>query len=120
MNKKTSKWIKIMTITKKTCGCHQKPERSFFINGYQFPLCARCTGILLGYILSILLLFFEFKLSNIVCLLLLTPLIVDGSIQLLCSIMSTNKRRLITGIFFGIGIIQLIKNIIVSLYYVCF
>lgn len=27
--------------------CHQKPERSFFICGFQFFLCARCTGIYL-------------------------------------------------------------------------
>jgi hypothetical protein len=28
--------------------CHQLQERSFFIRGRQMPLCARCTGILLG------------------------------------------------------------------------
>ncbi|MGG7175281.1 DUF2085 domain-containing protein [Clostridium neonatale] len=26
------------------CGCHQLPDRSFFIRSYQFPICARCTG----------------------------------------------------------------------------
>jgi uncharacterized membrane protein len=25
--------------------CHQKPERSFFIDGHQLPVCARCTGL---------------------------------------------------------------------------
>lgn len=25
--------------------CHQKPERSFFWAGQQFPVCARCTGL---------------------------------------------------------------------------
>jgi uncharacterized membrane protein len=25
--------------------CHQKPERSFFWEGQQFPVCARCTGL---------------------------------------------------------------------------
>ncbi|MDY3097688.1 DUF2085 domain-containing protein, partial [Methanobrevibacter sp.] len=24
--------------------CHRNPERSFFINGHQLPVCARCTG----------------------------------------------------------------------------
>ena len=28
--------------------CHQKPERSFFWDGHQFPVCARCTGIYLS------------------------------------------------------------------------
>lgn len=25
--------------------CHQRPERSFFWSGHQFPVCARCTGL---------------------------------------------------------------------------
>src|SRR5262245_34381052 len=28
--------------------CHQRPERSFFQDGHQFAVCARCTGIYLG------------------------------------------------------------------------
>ncbi|HWI19970.1 MAG TPA: DUF2085 domain-containing protein [Vicinamibacterales bacterium] len=28
--------------------CHQKPERSFFIDAHQLPVCARCTGLYLG------------------------------------------------------------------------
>jgi uncharacterized membrane protein len=27
--------------------CHQRPERSFFIEGHQLPVCARCTGLYL-------------------------------------------------------------------------
>ena len=29
-------------------GCHQMPERSFFYKGKQFPVCARCTGVIIG------------------------------------------------------------------------
>jgi len=28
--------------------CHQKPDRSFFIDGHQLPVCARCTGLYLS------------------------------------------------------------------------
>lgn len=34
------------------CGCHQREDRSFKINGWQFPICSRCTGILTGQILG--------------------------------------------------------------------
>jgi uncharacterized membrane protein len=29
--------------------CHQIPERSFFIAGHQFAVCARCTGLYSGF-----------------------------------------------------------------------
>ena len=28
--------------------CHQLPERSFFWDGHQLPVCARCTGLYLS------------------------------------------------------------------------
>jgi len=28
--------------------CHQLPERSFFLDGGQLPVCARCTGLYLS------------------------------------------------------------------------
>ena len=58
-------------------GCHRMPERSFFYKGYQFPVCARCTG---GF---------------------------DWGIQELKIIPSTNFRRLLTGIFGGFGIFSI-------------
>jgi uncharacterized membrane protein len=33
--------------------CHRIPERSFFLNGRQLPLCARCTGTFLGAIVGL-------------------------------------------------------------------
>ena len=29
--------------------CHQLPERSFFIGGHKLAVCARCTGLYLGF-----------------------------------------------------------------------
>ena len=96
-------WLKSMKIAKILWGCHQRGDRSFFIKGYQFPLCARCMGIFIGYLAAIVLICFHFILPMLVCLALMVPLVVDGSIQLLLFINSNNIRRLITGILFGIG-----------------
>ena len=35
--------------------CHQAPFKSFSVNGWQFLVCARCTGIYLGAFLGMLL-----------------------------------------------------------------
>lgn len=34
--------------------CHQIPGHSLFIDGQQLPLCARCTGIYLGFLVGLL------------------------------------------------------------------
>jgi uncharacterized membrane protein len=33
--------------------CHRIPERSFFLDGRQLPLCARCTGTFLGAVVGL-------------------------------------------------------------------
>lgn len=34
--------------------CHQKPERSFHVDGVQMPLCARCLGVHVGAALGLI------------------------------------------------------------------
>jgi uncharacterized membrane protein len=34
--------------------CHQIPERSFHLSGYQFGVCSRCTGLYLGFAVAAL------------------------------------------------------------------
>lgn len=89
--------------------CHQKPERSFFINGQQMPVCARCTGIVIGYILGIMLCFFTKNESFIVPILLAIPTGIDGFGQLYEKWSSNNFRRCFTGILAGIGLILLLQ-----------
>lgn len=96
--------------------CHKIPERSFFYKGKQFPICSRCTGIFIGYIIGILLLILGFFIPSLIlklwiALLLIVPMFMDGTIQYFTHYNSNNYKRLITGIIGGIGII-------IFLYYV--
>lgn len=84
-------------------GCHARPDRSFFFRGKQFPICARCTGELVGILLGIpLALMFGIPHFSLV-LLMMVPMIFDGFLQLLTPYESGNMRRLFTGILFGIA-----------------
>nr|WP_243156275.1 DUF2085 domain-containing protein [Clostridium sp. C2-6-12] len=89
------------------------PERSFFFRGRQFPICARCTGILIGYIIGILYIIFYNKLGYTFELILMVPLLIDGIGQYKGYFVSTNIRRLITGILGGISFICLSRMVIV-------
>lgn len=91
--------------------CHQRPDRSFFICGKQLPLCARCTGILIGYFLGILIACVTKCQNHLLILTFVIPMTVDGAIQLIFKAESNNWRRLFTGILGGIGIIYIFINI---------
>jgi len=97
-------WMKLMDLGERA-GCHQKPERSFFYHGYQFPVCARCTGAILGYILAVpayFLIGFLLPLSIAGILVLLA----DWLLQAVKLKESNNRRRLITGIMGGYGMMS--------------
>lgn len=91
-------------------GCHQMPERSFFIKGYQFPLCARCTGILIGELLA-LPLWMAHHPSMLMALFLIVPMAYDGIFQYQFGIMSNNRRRLVTGLLAGCGLMSVYARI---------
>lgn len=95
-----------LLLVGKNAGCHQRADRSFFYHGYKFPVCARCTGVLLGYIIGILL----SCISHIrykVCLLCCVVMFFDWTLQQFRIKESTNLRRLVTGIFGGAGLVCL-------------
>ena len=103
--KSDERWKKLMKLGEKT-GCHQKVERSFSFHGYQFPVCARCTGVILGYLIAIpffLLTGFHKKTSIGACLIMFT----DWCLQATQVKESTNQRRLFTGIAGGFGIMSI-------------
>lgn len=112
MNKKDKLWVKSMDWCSKYWGCHQIPERSFFIRNYQLPICSRCTGIILGYIISLLYTIFFKELYFSIEIALIVPMAIDGFLQLFTNYLSTNKKRFATGILAGFGFIQIIKSIV--------
>lgn len=86
-------------------GCHARPDRSFYFRGKQFPICARCTGELIGMIAGIPIVIFQGCPRFVIVLVMMIPLVFDGFLQRLTSYESGNIRRLITGILFGIALI---------------
>lgn len=90
--------------------CHQKPERSFFWKGKQLPLCARCTGINLGYFILPFFIFGFIKISLLWTILMILPTYIDGIIQAYLNIESNNTRRFITGLLSGIGTMSLVSK----------
>ena len=93
-------WIMLMKMGAQT-GCHQRPERSIFIKGYQFPVCARCSGVLCGELMAIL---FGRKRSNVkIGSVLMGIMFLDWLIQYLDILESNNPRRFVTGIMGGYG-----------------
>lgn len=99
-------WIKIMEFGY-GLGCHQMPERSFFVKGYQFPICARCTGVFIGELLSIVLIILGLRISVFFTFPLLALMGIDWLIQEKRIRESTNLRRLITGVCAGTGLTYL-------------
>lgn len=81
-------------------GCHQKPDRSFFINGNKMAICKRCFGIALGVYIFIPI-FYLFDLKVYVLALLILPLLIDGFSQLFTSYRSNTFKRIATGIMFS-------------------
>jgi uncharacterized membrane protein len=86
--------------------CHQKADRSFFINDNQMPFCARCVAIFLGITIGIgFMIFFRLQLDLKFLLLLLMgfiPIGIDGIGQQMGFWESNNLIRLITGLLIGI------------------
>ncbi len=89
-------------------GCHARPDRSFYFRGKQFPICARCTGELIGLIAGIPIAVIWGWPKFYIVVLMMAPLVFDGFRQRLTSYESTNMRRLFTGIPFGIAFIFLL------------
>ena len=87
--------------------CHRLPERSFFFRGKQFPVCARCTGIYIGFLSAPLFLFDVIQFNLIITILLILPSVIDGLTQAFLRRESNNILRVTTGFIYGVGIMSL-------------
>ena len=91
--------------------CHRQEDRCIKLFGHTSFLCARCTGMIIGFIPALILLVLNKTLPWTLSFVLIFPLIFDGLSQLIGIRKSTNLIRLITGILFVLGFLSLIKVI---------
>jgi uncharacterized membrane protein len=83
--------------------CHRRKDRSIKMSRYTFPLCARCTGLWLGFAMGLLSRFAGLQAPPAFAVTLMLPLIIDGLTQLVGHRESNNQLRLLTGVLFGIA-----------------
>jgi len=94
--------------------CHRIPERCIVIRGWRMPFCARCFGASIGHVLSIALAIAGYRLPPLISLAFLAVMLLDWGLQYQFGIMSTNTRRLITGILGGFGVNSLLIAAVVA------
>ena len=87
--------------------CHQLPERSFFIDGHPFAVCARCTGIYAGFAVATVLYPLARSLRQIETparkwlFIAAAPLAIDFAIEFFGVSHNTHSSRLATGALLG-------------------
>ena len=124
--------------------CHQIDSRSLYLNGNQMPVCARCTGLALGFVFGAVLFLIMIpdpdpirmalssvagkkalgmsknKLiitSTILGILLMGPMVIDGLTQATFNYESTNIIRFFTGMSFGLGFVVCLGSFLESFVY---
>lgn len=89
--------------------CHQIPERSFHLFGYQFAVCSRCFGVYAGLLLGIL----TYRLwrpvdsveplPRIWLFLSMVPIGIDWSLGVFGIWENTHFTRFVTGLILGVA-----------------
>ena len=87
--------------------CHQRPDRSYFIDGHKLAVCSRCTGLYAGFAFTLLLypLIRSLRITTTPprswLLLALVPLGIDFSLTFFGIWENTHTSRLLTGALLG-------------------
>ncbi len=102
--------------------CHQLPERSFFAGATQFPVCARDTGIYLGFLVAITLLLWWGRRNRpsgmpspsvwVLLAILFATMVFDGVTSYAGLRETTNTLRLATGLCAGFAMAALVAPIL--------
>ena len=107
-------WAYFMRLGNRA-GCHQREDRSFHIGEWQFPICSRCTGILTGQILAVILYCFQIRVPIPLGIFFLGLLFFDWYLQYKKIKESSNIRRFITGNLAGIAQISMVIEVVIYL-----
>ncbi len=106
--------------------CHQLPERSLIIGNLIMPVCARCNGIYLGFLISAIILFIIYRKREnelpplyviIILILFVISTIADGIISNFSPAHTNNYLRFITGFLSGSAAIVFLYPIFVFQYF---
>jgi uncharacterized membrane protein len=87
--------------------CHQRPDRSYFIDGHKLAVCSRCTGLYAGFAFTLLLYPLIRSLRTTTTpprswlLLAAVPLGIDFSLTYFGIWENTHTSRLLTGALLG-------------------
>jgi len=98
--------------------CHGIPDRCLYLRNVPMPICARCTAIYVGLIVSfavfLMLPRMTERMARIVLSAAAVPMAIDGLTQLAGLRVSTNPLRietgLVLGIAFGVWALSAIEN----------
>ena len=91
--------------------CNLQKHRAPQFYGLCFPLCWRCSSIIMGALLSKHFLVSRFSIDFTIAVFLILPTALDGFLQYHCKKESTNSKRILTGLLAGCGIFTVLGQI---------
>src|SRR6185503_13662135 len=101
--------------------CHQRTDRSYFIEGHKLAVCSRCTGLYAGFAFTLLIYPLVRSLRSVatpprkILFLAALPLLIDFSLTFFGIWENTHTSRLLTGALLGSVVVFYVMPGIVDL-----